>query len=47
VASVQKLGTQDIVRPAWLFDCLQQNETDGQKSEMARERKYLLPLEPG
>ncbi|KAI9821016.1 MAG: DNA ligase (ATP) [Phylliscum demangeonii] len=40
VASLQKLGTQTLIRPSWVFDCLRQHQAD-----MGRP-KYLLPPEP-
>lgn len=40
VASMQKLGKQDVIRPSWLFESLKQNEKDVGRS------KLLLPLEP-
>jgi hypothetical protein len=40
VASLQKAGKKDIIRPSWIFDCIKQNEVD---AGMAR---LVLPLEP-
>ncbi|KAI9820978.1 MAG: DNA ligase (ATP) [Thelocarpon impressellum] len=40
VASLQKSGKQDIIRPSWLFDCIDQNEVD------AGRVRILLPFEP-
>ncbi|KAK4460324.1 hypothetical protein QBC42DRAFT_272522, partial [Cladorrhinum samala] len=38
-ASLRKAGDVDIVRPKWVFDCLEQSGTGGQG--------YLLPFEEG
>ena len=40
VASLEKRGTNNIVKPAWLQDCITQNERDVGASP------YLLPFEP-
>ncbi|RMZ70674.1 hypothetical protein GMOD_00000804 [Pyrenophora seminiperda CCB06] len=40
VASLEKRGTNNIVKPAWLQDCITQNECD------AGAPPYLLPFEP-
>ena len=40
VASVIKKGEHTLVRPLWLFDCIEQSETDIGKPH------FLLPLEP-
>jgi DNA ligase-4 len=40
VASLEKRGTNNIVKPVWIQDCITQNEADG--SAMP----YLLPFEP-
>jgi DNA ligase-4 len=37
VASLKKAGGADIVRPRWVFDCLEQSGGEG----------FLLPFEPG
>ncbi|KAI9795755.1 MAG: DNA ligase (ATP) [Piccolia ochrophora] len=41
VASIQKSGAHDLIYPSWLFDCVRQNESDGNRPSL------LLPLEPG
>ncbi|KAK5149355.1 DNA ligase (ATP), partial [Oleoguttula sp. CCFEE 6159] len=40
VASLQKSGTHNIVRPSWLFDCIKQAETDVGRPNVR------LPFEP-
>ncbi len=40
VASLEKTGLRDIIRPSWLLDCVEQNELDGAGDGL------LLPLEP-
>jgi DNA ligase-4 len=40
VASLQKSGDQNIIRPSWLLDCLKQNEKDAGLPD------FLLPFEP-
>jgi DNA ligase-4 len=40
VASLEKRGTNNIVKPVWIQDCITQSEADG--SAMP----YLLPFEP-
>jgi len=40
VASVQKSGQTNIVRPSWLIDCVKQNEKDAGLPDL------LLPFEP-
>lgn len=40
VASIQKSGSQNIIRPIWLFDCIKQTETDNNLPT------FLLPFEP-
>ncbi|EDU43033.1 CDC9 ATP-dependent DNA ligase [Pyrenophora tritici-repentis] len=40
VASLEKRGTNNVVKPAWLQDCIMQNERD------AGAPPYLLPFEP-
>ncbi|KAJ5893525.1 Nucleic acid-binding OB-fold [Penicillium taxi] len=40
VASVQKRGDANIVKPSWLFDCIKQNEKDVGLPD------FLLPFEP-
>ncbi|KAK3066403.1 DNA ligase (ATP) [Teratosphaeriaceae sp. CCFEE 6253] len=40
VASVQKRDERNIIRPCWLFDCIQQSELDIGRPSL------LLPLEP-
>ncbi|OQD81483.1 hypothetical protein PENANT_c027G05932 [Penicillium antarcticum] len=40
VASLQKSGDQNIIRPSWLLDCVKQNERDAGLPD------FLLPLEP-
>ncbi|KAL2221804.1 putative DNA ligase [Thermoascus aurantiacus ATCC 26904] len=40
VASVQKGGKENIIRPLWLFDCIKQNQADAGMPD------FLLPLEP-
>ncbi|CAA9961351.1 DNA ligase [Pyrenophora teres f. maculata] len=40
VASLEKRGTNNIVKPIWLQDCIMQNERD------AGAPPYLLPFEP-
>ncbi|KAH8705089.1 ATP-dependent DNA ligase IV [Talaromyces proteolyticus] len=40
VASLQKSGKENIIRPLWLFDCIQQNEADKNLPTL------ILPLEP-
>ncbi|KAL3495196.1 ATP dependent DNA ligase domain-containing protein [Aspergillus germanicus] len=39
-ASLQKAGNVDIIRPAWILDCIQQNELDAGLPDL------LLPFEP-
>ncbi|KAI9774767.1 MAG: DNA ligase (ATP) [Geoglossum umbratile] len=41
VASLQKLGEKDIIHPAWLFDCIKQNDHDAGRARL------ILPSEPG
>ncbi|KXG47410.1 Nucleic acid-binding, OB-fold [Penicillium griseofulvum] len=40
VASLQKSGDQNIIRPSWLIDCVKQNEIDAGLPDL------LLPFEP-
>ncbi|EZF31887.1 DNA ligase 4 [Trichophyton interdigitale MR816] len=40
VASLQKSGLENVIRPCWIFDCISQNEHD------TGEDGVLLPLEP-
>lgn len=40
VASIVKRGRESVVKPAWLFDCIEQARKDGSKSD------YILPMEP-
>ncbi|KZF26592.1 DNA ligase 4 [Xylona heveae TC161] len=40
VASLQKAGDQDIIRPSWIFDCIKQNQADGERP------RFVLPVEP-
>lgn len=40
VASLQKNGQVNIIRPSWLLDCVKQNEVDAGLSD------FLLPMEP-
>ncbi|KAJ4376257.1 DNA ligase (ATP) [Neocucurbitaria cava] len=40
VASLEKRGTNNIVKPVWIEDCIQQNEVD------AGALPYMLPFEP-
>ncbi|KAF7720307.1 DNA ligase [Penicillium ucsense] len=40
VASIQKSGQANIIRPSWLIDCVQQNEKDAGLPDL------LLPFEP-
>lgn len=40
VASIRKRDTRNIIRPLWLFDCIEQSETDIGRPSL------LLPLEP-
>lgn len=40
VASLQKSGDVDIIRPSWLLDCVKQNEVDAGLPDL------LLPHEP-
>lgn len=40
MASVQKSGQNNIVRPSWLIDCVKQNEKDAGLPDL------LLPFEP-
>ncbi|KAI9831339.1 MAG: DNA ligase (ATP) [Sarea resinae] len=40
VASLQKTDQTNIIRPNWIFDCIQQSQADNSKP------KYLIPLEP-
>ncbi|KAF1836301.1 ATP-dependent DNA ligase [Decorospora gaudefroyi] len=40
VASLEKRGTYNIVKPVWIQDCIRQNEADGAAPP------YLLPFEP-
>lgn len=40
VASLQKGGQVNIVRPSWILDCIKQNEIDAGLSD------FLLPQEP-
>lgn len=40
MASVQKSGQTNIVRPSWLIDCVKQNEKDAGLPDL------LLPFEP-
>ncbi|KAJ9231272.1 hypothetical protein DTO166G5_6894 [Paecilomyces variotii] len=40
VASIQKGGKENIIRPKWLFDCIKQNQADAGLSDL------ILPLEP-
>ena len=40
VASLQKSGEQNIIRPSWLIDCVKQNEIDAGLPDL------LLPFEP-
>ena len=41
VAAVEKAQKLDVIRPSWLFDCIQQSNTDTGRPRL------LLPLEPG
>lgn len=40
MASLQKSGEQNIIRPSWLIDCIKQNEIDAGLPDL------LLPFEP-
>ncbi|KAF3483486.1 DNA ligase 4 [Arthroderma uncinatum] len=40
VASLQKAAIENVIRPCWIFDCIEQNETDDEDGSI------LLPLEP-
>ncbi|CRG83984.1 DNA ligase 4 [Talaromyces islandicus] len=40
VASIQKSGNQNIIRPIWLFDCVKQTEADKNLPT------FILPFEP-
>lgn len=40
VASLQKSGQSNIIRPSWLLDCIKQNEVDAGLPD------FLLPFEP-
>ncbi|CAO2651966.1 Nn.00g002490.m01.CDS01 [Neocucurbitaria sp. VM-36] len=40
VASLEKRGTNNIVKPVWIEDCIQQNEVD------VEALPYMLPFEP-
>lgn len=40
MASLQKRGDVNIVKPSWLLDCVKQNEKDVGLSD------FLLPFEP-
>lgn len=40
VASVKKIATRNLIKPAWIFDCIQQAEVDGSPQNL------LLPYEP-
>ena len=40
VASLQKSGDTDIIRPSWLLDCVKQNVVDAGLPDL------LLPYEP-
>lgn len=44
ISALKKKGTHDIIRPAWIFDCIKQHETEQEKGERGG---YVLPLEPG
>ena len=41
VASIEKRGKNNIVRPVWLFDCIQQSKTDS----VMRLPELIIPLE--
>ncbi|EKD20386.1 uncharacterized protein L3040_004326 [Drepanopeziza brunnea f. sp. 'multigermtubi'] len=41
VASLIKMGQKNVVKPAWVFDAMQQAEADG-----LGKGRYLLPFEP-
>lgn len=40
VASLQKHGDSNLIKPSWILDCVKQNEKDAGLSD------YLLPFEP-
>ncbi|EFR03192.1 DNA ligase 4 [Nannizzia gypsea CBS 118893] len=40
VASLQKSALENVIRPSWIFDCIEQNELDTGEDDV------LLPLEP-
>ncbi|MCJ1444705.1 MAG: DNA ligase (ATP) [Stictis urceolatum] len=40
VAALVKRGETDLIRPAWLFDCIKQSFSD------RNHRKFIIPLEP-
>lgn len=40
VASLQKHGDINLIKPSWVLDCVKQNEKDAGLSD------YLLPFEP-
>lgn len=40
VASLQKHGDNNLVKPSWVLDCVKQNEKDAGLPD------YLLPFEP-
>ena len=44
VFALMKKATHNIVRPAWLIDCVKQHQRD-KASGLMRDGKYLLPLE--
>ena len=43
VSSIRKAGVQSIVRPKWLFDCIEQQASQLEEGG----GRFLLPMEPG
>ncbi|RPA92763.1 ATP-dependent DNA ligase [Choiromyces venosus 120613-1] len=43
ISALKKKGTHDIIRPAWIFDCIRQHELDLQRGHKGC---YIIPIEP-
>ena len=45
VSSIKKAGVQSVVKPKWIFDCIEQAALAGE-GEGEGEERFLLPMEP-
>ncbi|CAZ83843.1 unnamed protein product [Tuber melanosporum] len=42
ISALKKKGTHDVIRPAWIFDCIRQHELDLQRGQKGC---YIIPIE--